>query len=284
MVGVSGGVDSMVLLDVLRQLPGVEIVVAHLNHGIREDSELDKKLVLAYSMSHNIKVITSAVKLGKNASEETARRARYDFLQRCCKQHKARAIVVAHHQDDLIETALINLSRGTGWRGLAPFSGHTEVIRPLLSFTKDQLLGYARRHELEWREDITNSDERYLRNFVRLSVVPVLNQKSKTWQTKFLLHIRKQQKIRGKIENLLNELVPNPGKLDRHLLIMTPPEVGYEIIQHAMRLTLGNSLERSLAEAALLFTKTAKPGKKMSLGNVWRLRATTGTIMVEMIS
>src|SRR5688572_33061536 len=106
-LAVSGGVDSMVLLDVLRRQPGVDLVVAHLNHGIREDSAEDEKLIHHYTMSHNIKLVSKTLNLGAGVSEEKARQARYDFLRQCRTRFKADFIVTAQHQDDLVETAII---------------------------------------------------------------------------------------------------------------------------------------------------------------------------------
>src|SRR2546428_6703449 len=100
---VSGGVDSMVLLDMLRRLPEHDLVVAHVNHGLRNDADDDEKLVAHYSMSHNIRFVSTHLQL-KGTSEDEARRARFRFLRRCCKKFNAQAILLAHHQDDVIET------------------------------------------------------------------------------------------------------------------------------------------------------------------------------------
>src|SRR5438270_2251525 len=107
-LAVSGGVDSMVLLDLLAKLPGLELVVAHFNHGIRPESVNDEELVANRAKRLNLPLELGYASLGQGASEATARQARYQFLEAVQKKYKAKAIITAHHQDDWIETAVIN--------------------------------------------------------------------------------------------------------------------------------------------------------------------------------
>src|SRR6266496_535916 len=118
-VAVSGGVDSMVLLDMMRRLAGTTVVVAHVDHGMRSDSRLDRMLVQRYTMSHNLALEYTELHLGVGTDEATARQERYKFLRHMRKKYNASAIVTAHHRDDVLETAIMNLLRGTGWRGLS---------------------------------------------------------------------------------------------------------------------------------------------------------------------
>ncbi len=287
-VAVSGGVDSMVLLDMLQKQLGLHLVVAHVNHGVRADAPLDEQSVAEAAKKYGLDFETTKLQLGKHPSEEQARRARYDFLQQCSKKHNARGIVLAHHQDDLIETALLAIMRGTGWRGLAPFVGDKTLLRPLVNLTKSDILGYARKHNIAWREDSTNTDETYTRNYIRRTLVPMLDQKSDGWRDSILQQIRNQQEVRKKIEVGLtkwldtNTVFNNTTlSLPRHLIIMAPQIVGYELLQQAFRRTTGNSLERALAESAVLFTKVARPHKVMQLSANWQLRAESANVVVE---
>src|SRR5689334_5856697 len=104
-VAVSGGVDSMTLLDLLRQQPHLKLVVAHFDHGIRPDSYVDRQLIQDVTKRHNVPFVFDTASLGSGASEATARQARYNFLRRVHNATGAKAIVTAHHQDDLLETA-----------------------------------------------------------------------------------------------------------------------------------------------------------------------------------
>lgn len=281
-VAVSGGVDSMVLLDLLRRQTDLEILVAHVNHGIRDDSIEDEKLVAHYCRLHNIKFASKKLNL-KNASEEQARMLRYGFLRQCSKSFNANFIVTAHHQDDLIETAIINIMRGTDWRGLAPFVGSKEILRPLVNYKKEQLIGYARSNNLSWHEDSTNNSEDYLRNYVRRTLVPMFDQASNNWHDEFLQQIRNQQNNRRLIDEELATLLQkasNGSVLSRYWLIMLPQKIAYELLQHELRTKTGNSLQRKLTESILLFAKVAKPGKVILLGKKWRATATKTQLLI----
>ncbi len=286
-VAVSGGVDSMVLVDMLRRLPGLDLVVAHADHGQRADSPQDEQLVAGYCHTYNLTFVSEKLSLPSGVSEALARTARWDFLRRCSKDNNARAIMTAHHQDDLIETAIITLSRGTGWRGLAPFIKSTSILQPLLKYTKNDIIAYARRHNIVWREDSTNADEHYLRNYVRHTVIPTSDQKSNDWRETFLQRIRKQQEVRIKINEQLDlwldrhDTKNNTLAIPRYDIIMAPGPLAYEYMQHCFWRHAGHTLERHLAEAAVLFTKIAHPRKVMQINTNWQLRAESANVVVE---
>jgi hypothetical protein len=132
-----------------------------------------------------------------------------------------------------------------------------------------------------WHEDSTNADESYLRNYIRRTLIPSLDQRDADWQTSFLQLIRTQQQLRENITKCLDTVVDGKNTLARYDIIMLPPEISYEIIQHACTIYTGNTLERSLAESAVLFAKVAKPGKVLELGKDWQLRAESANVVVE---
>jgi tRNA(Ile)-lysidine synthetase-like protein len=287
-VAVSGGVDSMVLLHMLLQQKNLGLVVAHVDHGIRSDGNKDCEFVEEYARRQGLVCITTKLHLSPGASEEQARDRRYAFLRQCRKEFDAKGIILAHHQDDLIETAMIAIMRGTGWRGLAPFVGGTELLRPLLDTTKNQLIGYARKHGVPWREDSTNSNERYLRNYIRRTLIPTLDQKNSGWESIFLQQIRSQQILRQQIEHELNSILSVCSNiqtasvtLNRYAIIMLSEDLGYELLQQLFRTHIGHTLERPLAEAVLIFAKVASAHKVMPLNAKWQLRALQRDLIVE---
>lgn len=287
-VAVSGGVDSMVLLDMLRRQSAHELIVAHVNHGVRADASEDAKLVRDYAAQHGLMYVQTELELGPHPSEADAREKRYDFLQQCSKNNNAKGIVLAHHQDDLIETVLLAIMRGTGWRGLAPFVTSDQLIRPLLSMQKHELIGYAYAHNIQWREDTTNSDESYTRNYIRRTLVPILDQKSEHWRESFLQLIRNQQEVRKKIENELTKWLDEHVEFNnsmayvrRYELVMLPTVEAYELFQQLMRRMTGNSLERKMAESAILFSKVARSKKVLQLNANWQLRSESANVIVE---
>lgn len=287
-VAVSGGIDSMSLLFALCQRTDLKLIVAHVNHGIRDDGDKDAELILRFCTSHNIIYEYKELHLGPTASEERARQARYEFLQSCRTKYHADAIITAHHQDDLVETALINMLRGTGWRGLAPFTHALDIKRPLLDVTKKEIATYASAHNIAWRLDSTNADQRYLRNYVRQTVMPLLNKQNPKWRSSLLQLIRKNQQLRRTIEaeldNYLTSQLLNSGGqwvTRRYIWCMLPGPICYELFQHMCRKSIGNSVVRELAESALVFAKTGLPNKIMPINNQWRLRVTRRDFIVE---
>lgn len=179
-IGVSGGVDSMVLLDLVRQLhPISRIVVAHVDHGIRAESSDDAEFVGAACERYGVVFegtrvdIQAIATAGKTSVEAAGRTVRYSFFEKVRELHRARFILTAHHRDDSIETVLINLIRGARLRGLSGMSERQDsLLRPLLSVGKTELLEYARSHGIEFREDATNADSEYVRNRVRNEILP----------------------------------------------------------------------------------------------------------------
>lgn len=285
---ISGGVDSMALLAALCTQPHLKIIVAHVNHGIRSDATEDENVVRAFCKSHNLEFISKVLHLAANVSEAEARNARYDFLRKCRTKYDASAIITAHHQDDLIETAVLNAWRGTGWRGLAPFTIQSDIMRPLVILPKQALVEYATTHCVPWREDSTNSNQTYLRNYLRRTVLPMFDGINPQWRPIFLRYIRKQQLLRRKIDDELANALTSTATfangaacMQRHTLIMLPEPLAYELLQAACKQLTGNTILREQAENAVLFAKVARAGKKMPLGTNWQVRVTRTSLFVE---
>lgn len=203
-LAVSGGVDSVVLLDLLTKNPELELAVAHFDHGIRPDSASDRQFVANLASKYKLPFVYEEGKLGPGASEALAREKRYEFLESARLANSARAIVTAHHQDDLLETAIINLLRGTNRRGLASLKSTDIIKRPLLNYSKAEIKDYAIKERLAWREDPTNTDEKYLRNYVRHQLVPKLGRDGRD---KLLAIINKANRQNSEIDSVLADLV-----------------------------------------------------------------------------
>ena len=267
-VAVSGGVDSVVLLHLLLEQPGVELVVAHFEHGIREDSDDDRLMVQRLAYRHALPFVFVHGNLGAGASEATARAARYAFLHGAREAHQADAVITAHHQDDVVETALLNMVRGTGSRGLTSLRSTEVILRPLLHVPKQELRDYAETYGLHWHEDSTNQDDRYLRNYMRRHVVPRL---APVKRRKLLRHITKAQRLHEKIDRLLGPHIKSE-QLNRAWFIRLP----YAVSAEAMALWLrghGCSLDRRDVHRLTVFAKTAGPNKRADVGAGYYLRA-----------
>lgn len=256
-VAVSGGVDSMVLLDLLRLYPGVQPIVAHFDHGIRENSAEDRAFVHEAARRHGLPFVFDCRELGPAASEAAAREARYAFLRAAQKASGAAAIVTAHHLDDVLETAILNLLRGTGRKGLASLTSGEGIVRPLLRVPKSEIIDYARRHHLLWREDSTNTDTNYLRNHVRHNILP---QWSETDRRRLLELVRQQERLNGTIDGeLAARLQP---ELDRKWFIMLPHAVAREVMAAWLRTHNLRDFDRPTIERLTVAAKILAPGKR----------------------
>ena len=181
LITVSGGVDSVVLVHLLSKLK-YDFGIAHCNFGLRGvESDLDEDLVKKLADSLKVNFFVQHFETKNFANDEkisiqmAARDLRYSWFQKLAKENKYDKILTAHHADDVVETLLINLVRGTGISGLKGISAENKnIIRPLLLFTKSEILDYAKENKINWREDASNLETDYLRNKVRLELIPLI--------------------------------------------------------------------------------------------------------------
>lgn len=277
-VAVSGGVDSVVLLHLLVQKMNAErrmknggvssplaLVVAHFDHGIRSDSNEDQKLVRALAEKYGLPYVTASGNLGAGASEAVAREARYNFLHQVRVASGADAVVTAHHQDDAIETAVLNMLRGTGRRGLSSLKSTDVVKRPLLHAPKKQLRDYAAANGLVWREDSTNTDEAYLRNYVRGRIAPRLGGEGREQLLQIMQHAHAlNQEIERHIVNYLH-MQPGLKVLDRHAFILLPHGVAREVLAEWLRARTSVEVNKKMLERLVAIAKTGKAGSKTDI-------------------
>ena len=239
-VAVSGGVDSVVLLDFLvrffRNKNGQKwleenLIVAHFEHGIRgKESQEDCEFVRRLAEKDRLKFEFEHGNLGENSSEENARNARYDFLRKIAKRENA-IIFTAHHKNDLAETFAMNINRGGGWRSVACFDS-PDIERPFLRFSKLEILKMAKLRGLVWREDSTNFSQKYTRNRIRKT----LNFSEKDLESIFKIW-QSQIELRREIEKITQEILFEIGdgqKFEREFFRKNSDEVCYEVLREIM--------------------------------------------------
>jgi tRNA(Ile)-lysidine synthase len=268
-VAVSGGVDSVVLLALLverfGQRPGYTFIVAHFDHGIRPDSAADRRFVQHLAKRYDLPFVYEKGSLGPSASEATARTARYAFLRTVRAASGAAAILTAHHEDDALETAVINLLRGTGRKGLTALSSSGDIMRPLLGFTKAELQRYAATHQLDWREDSTNASDTYLRNYVRHHIIARLDRKER----ERLLGVVKTMRVTNvALDALLGAVLTRlaeDGKLNRRAFIMLPHKIAREVMAAWLRHHGVADFDSKTIERAVHAAKTYQHAKRTDI-------------------
>ena len=187
----SYGPDSMVLLDLLKKT-NLRIVVAHVNHKLRKESDEEELLLKEYCKQNNIifelKIINEKI---DGNFEMIARNIRYDFFEVLINKYHSSYLFTAHHGDDLIETILMRLTRGSSLKGYAGFNMITKkknytLVRPLIYYTKEDIKKYVTENKIPYAIDNTNNEEKYFRNRYRLNILPELKKENKNVHLKFL--------------------------------------------------------------------------------------------------
>lgn len=273
-VAVSGGVDSVALLHLLHAKnlaaaasgkPKSKLIVAHFDHGIRPDSAEDRKLVQAMAKAYGLQFVYDEAKLGPNASEAAARLVRYKFLRSVQKASKSRAIITAHHQDDLIETAILNILRGSGRKGLTALSSRPSLLRPALHIPKTALIDYAKDQGLIWHDDSTNSDPKYMRNYIRQYLLPKVDEQSKQNLRDIITKLQVQNfELDKTLINMLHQQT-KAGKIDRNWFNHLPHSVAKEVMATWLRVHGWTQVNRRGLEKLVVAAKVAQPGKEFPL-------------------
>ena len=181
-VAVSGGADSVALLDLLNGIVTelrLSLVVAHVDHGISSDSRMVGRSVRALAEKYGLPFELAELQLGADSSETRARRARYGWLREVQRRRGSKYIVTAHHQDDQVETIVLRALRGSAAAGLAGIAARRRggLVRPLLPFTHAELVSYAAERGLPVYDDPANRDARHVRSWVRTTLLPLLTER-----------------------------------------------------------------------------------------------------------
>ena len=225
-IGVSAGPDSMFLLHLLlvlqKELP-FSIIVAHINHNVRVESAEEEEFLKNYCIEHNVIFESRMIEKYEPMNFHVyARNFRYQFYEELIRKYQANYLMTAHHGDDLIETILMRLTRGStlsGYSGISLISDKKEykIVRPLLYMTKDEIKEYNDKYHIPYRVDKSNFSSKYTRNRYRMKVLPFLKEENKEVHLKFLKFSRMLEGassyIEKEIDNLYNRIYKE-DKLD----------------------------------------------------------------------
>lgn len=194
-VAVSGGADSMALLHLMltyRDEANIKIICAHVNHRVRKESDFEEAFVREYCLKNKVifEVCTLDHYSGKNF-ENDAHHQRYAFFETLIKKYQASFLLTAHHGDDLIETVLLKMIRGSSLKGYKGFEIYQErdtycILRPLIYETKETILNYDRENEIDYVTDLSNFKDIHTRNRIRKYILPLLKIENKRIHNKFI--------------------------------------------------------------------------------------------------
>lgn len=213
-VGVSAGPDSMCLLNILEKKTN-KIIVCHINHNIREQSIIEEEYLKKYCQEHNLIFESMTIKEYKeNNFENEARKIRYKYYEEILKKYNSNKLFLAHHGDDLIETILMKIERVSNIEGYAGIKRISklkdyDIIRPLLPYTKDDIITYNKSHNITYYIDSSNTNIDYTRNWYRHKVLPILKEKDKNIHLKFLKYSETLQEYNEYIDREINKKIPN---------------------------------------------------------------------------
>jgi len=217
LLAVSGGIDSMVLLDLMVKNQ-MNIAVAHCNFFLRgAESDFDQEFVSDYCEKNHISLYIKQfdtkkyAETNKKSIQVAARELRYNWFFELKNKHNFDYICTAHHLDDSVETFFINLLRGTGIDGLVGIGENESIIRPLLDFSKTEIEKYASENNLKWREDSSNNSDKYERNNLRHNVIPILKKLNPNFSHSFsntIEHLKEIQSFSDEFsEKVIKKLV-----------------------------------------------------------------------------
>ena len=244
LLAVSGGADSMVLSSLFK-MSNLKFEIAHINYHFRgEDSNLDQKIVEDFCTTNQIKFhlkdVSEEEKSKMTSLQNWARKIRYDYFFRILEEENLDYIVTAHHLNDELETFFINLSRGSGIKGLSGIpTNENSILRPLLKFTKAEIYAFAEENKIDFREDKSNEKNDYLRNKIRNQLTPkilgifpqFLEQFGESLSYLSSVNDFYQNEIEKTFQEILTEENEEGFTLNKEILLQKPKVLIIEIIR-----------------------------------------------------
>ena len=291
LVAVSGGLDSVALLTLLHQLAvplQIHLEAAHLDHSLRPESRDDARFVtdlcagLGVHLTQERLDVAATARQRKSNLEETARDVRRDFLLKTAQLRGCHLVALGHHADDQSETFLLRLLRGsrvTGLAGMRTING--SVVRPLLPFSRQELLDYIQSEDLVWREDLSNLDQRFTRNRIRHQLLPVLAEFNPNIRMQLVNLCEQMQQDEAFWSDLVVRELPKHGQwlgdeyvLNRKGLLALPQALTGRLVRAALAKVRGDLRGITAAHTADIMTliNEGEPQGALDLPGAWVAR------------
>lgn len=268
-LGVSGGVDSMVLMYLLHKL-NFGLIPVHVNYHKRgKESDKDQLLVEEKTREYGLKLYVHPV-LPEDAEgnfQEWARKERYQVFREIKRENQAAGIIVAHHLDDQIETILQKMLRGSGmdsWQGMSDFDG--EIVRPLLTVSRAEIMRYADENGIQFRHDQSNFESGYARNFIRNQWMPRMDKLFPGWRSNILKIPEKAALFDESVAILVSQIQESPGIIRREEYLKYSKSMREAMTQHVVKSIFGHDSALSLKALENLDTlETLQTGGRLQL-------------------
>lgn len=286
-VGISGGADSVALLHILVSL-GYKCIAAHCNFNLRGDESFrDEQFTIDFTKRLQVPLCKISFETNKYAQENrlsvemAARELRYRWFEELLNTYDADAVAVAHHRDDSVETLLINLTRGsgiTGLTGIKPKNGN--VVRPLLCVSREDIYAYIENNGLEYVTDSSNSSDIYTRNFIRLKVIPLLeeiNPSVKASMARTANHLYDASLIYNHSIEEARKVITQNNRLSISALLSfpAPATILYEMLKPY-------GFSRTVCES--IFTVLEKDSGKIFYSSTHRLLKDRSDLLIDVLS
>lgn len=297
-IGVSAGMDSMSLLNLLMNLPAKnkpQIVVAHVNHQLREVSDEEEQYVKTFCDNHGLTLKVAHWDIEnhpQNGVEEAARKFRYDFFLEVLKKYHGDILITAHHENDQSETVLMRLIRGTfinhlsGIKSVRDFHGY-QLVRPLLHFKKHELKQYALDNEIKWYEDETNQDLAITRNRMRHQLIPLIekeNPQGVAHIADFADQVELMQKQNEYLIKQIIKQIDDEKRYDLNQFLSYPEYIQQGIIDLILNENVPNQFNLSLIKQIMqLLNNRTKPQGHVQLAHNFVIKKQYNYFFVEKI-
>ena len=292
-VGVSSGPDSIALLHMLQNNLDKKIVCAHVNHNVRKESEEEEKYLQKYCQDNNLLFeVMKITKYTENNFENEARKKRYKFYEKILKKYNSHTLFLAHHGDDLIETVLMKIIRGSnleGYAGIKLYSylDNYTIIRPLISLTKQEIITYNKENNLKYYLDKTNEDTTYTRNRIRKKITPLLKEEDSNIHLKFLKYSNTLEEYYNYIEYLTKEKMKKIIKnniINNDLLKKEHPFMKKNIVFYLLSEIYNNKsniIKDKHIEGIIKLSNSNKPNQFINLPNKYIAKKEYNKIIIE---
>ena len=292
-VGVSAGPDSMALLHMLMHNTHKKLICTHINHNVRPTSNEEENYLKLYCKENNL--VFESMKIDKYTQsnfENEAREKRYQFYEQILHKYHSHFLLLAHHGDDLIETVLMKITRGSnleGYAGIKTYSKQKDyvIIRPLLNLTKEDLIIYNKENNIKYYIDDSNDDITYTRNRYRKHILPLLKQEDPQIHLKYLKYSNTLQAYYNYVEEVTQKIITKNyqnNTIDIAKFNLEHPFIQKNIIFHLLSKLYQNQtniIKDSHIEAIIKLMSNDKPNIVINLPNDYIAKRSYNYIHIE---